>query len=148
VKQWRPLPFMEVAGGHFSAIDTRTSRAGDRVTRTITASGGWLAAVVLSLLSGGCLNMSTPPAQITGSPGSGIKYEEYTCAQLIDELGALSRREMQLSAAQEQRVKVSNVQALLIGIGQGDGTEASELADLRGEKDAVRKAMIVKRCGA
>ncbi len=31
-------------------------------------------------------------------------------------------------------------------IGQGDGIEASELANVRGEKEAVRRAMEIKNC--
>ena len=105
-------------------------------------------AVIASLLLSGCINMSTPTSQITGSPGPERKYEEYTCAALADELGALARREVQLAAAQERRVKSSNVQALILGVGQGDGVEATELAKVRGEKESVRKAMYAKQCGA
>lgn len=109
---------------------------------------GLPAAVIASLLLSGCINMSTSPSQITGSPGPGLNYEEYTCARLADELGALARREVPLAAAQERRVKASGVQALIIGVGQGDGAEASELAKVRGEKEAIRKAMYAKQCGA
>ena len=91
--------------------------------------------------------MSTPPVQITGSHGPARNYEEYTCSQLIDELGSIARRESPLVAAQERRVKMSNAQAVLIVIGQGDGAEATELANVRGERESVRNAMIAKRCG-
>jgi len=101
-------------------------------------------AVASSLLLAGCFNMPTPPSQITGSYTSGLKYEEYQCSRLAVELDSLARRENQLVLAQEQRVKSSNVQAFWLGYGQGDGIEASELANVRGEKEAVRKAMEVK----
>jgi hypothetical protein len=63
------------------------------------------------------------------------------------ELDSLARRENQLVAAQEQRVKSNNFQAFWLGYGQGDGIEASELANVRGEKESVRKAMEIKKCG-
>lgn len=103
--------------------------------------------MVIALCSlAGCMNMPTPPSQITGSYTSDIKYESYDCARLATELNSLARREDQLAVAQQQRVKTSQVQAFWWGYGQGDGVEASELANVRGEKEAVRKALDVKHC--
>ncbi|KAB2318316.1 hypothetical protein F8A86_14400 [Betaproteobacteria bacterium SCN1] len=106
-----------------------------------------MASAVITVSMSGCFNMPTPAAQITGSYTSGLKYEDYPCQRLAIELDSLARRENQLVVAQEQRVKSSNVQAFWLGYGQGDGIEASELANVRGEKEAVRKAMEVKQCG-
>ena len=63
------------------------------------------------------------------------------------EVDSLVRRENQLVTAQEQRYKTSQVQAFGIGYGQGDGVEASELANVKGEKEAVRTALAAKNCG-
>ena len=104
-----------------------------------------LGLVILTFLAG-CLNMPTPPAQITGSYTSGIRYEDLDCRRLAVELDSLTRRENQLVVAQEQRIKTSEVQAFWWGYGQGDSLEASELANVRGEKEAVRKAMEEKGC--
>jgi len=92
------------------------------------------------------MNMPTPPSQITGSYTSGLKYENFDCSRLSLEVDSLARRENQLVIAQEQRVKTSQVQAFWWGFGQGDGIEASELANVRGEKEAARHAMDVKSC--
>src|SRR5690606_16007890 len=54
--------------------------------------------------------------------------------------------EDQLVVAQTQRRKTSKVQAFWAGYGNGDGIEASELANVRGEKEAVRRAMDKKAC--
>jgi len=94
----------------------------------------------------GCMNMPTPTNQITGTYVSGLNYEEYDCQRLTVESDALARREAQLEAAQQQRVKTSQMQAFWWGFGQGDGMEASELSQVRGEKEAVNKAMAVKSC--
>ena len=102
--------------------------------------------VFFNLLLLSSCNMPTPAAQITGSYTSGIKYENYECDRLAVEINALARREDQLTIAQEGRRKSSLVQALLLGFGTGDGVEASELAIVKGEKEAVRKAMDVKGC--
>ncbi|UXY14765.1 hypothetical protein N8I74_15790 [Chitiniphilus purpureus] len=101
---------------------------------------------VWPLLLAGCMNMPTSPAQITGAQISSLKYETLDCRALAGELDSLSRRENQLVIAQEQRIKSSQTQALLVGYGQGDGIEASELANVRGEREAVLKARAIKRC--
>ena len=93
-----------------------------------------------------CFNMPTPTSQITGAYSSGIKYETVPCDRLKVELDSLNRRETQLTVAQEQRIKSSQTQAFWLGFGQGDGVEASELANVRGEKEAVTKAIALKHC--
>jgi len=104
-----------------------------------------LAMVLIAVLTG-CLNMPTQSSQITGSYTSGIRYQEFDCQKLSVELDSLSRRESQLTVAQDQRYKTSQTQACLWGFGAGDGIEASELANVRGEMEAVRRAMENKMC--
>jgi hypothetical protein len=111
--------------------------------RPTTVAAPFAAASLLA----GCMNMPTPSAQITGAYTSGLAYEQYPCERLAAETSSLARRENQLVIAQEQRVKTSNLQAFWYGYGQGDGIEASELANVRGEKEAVRTAMDAKGCG-
>ncbi len=103
------------------------------------------AAVVLPLLAG-CFNLATRSIEITGAYTSPLKYTQHSCDQLATEVGSLARRENSLVAAQEQRRKSGKVQAFWLGYGTGDGIEASELATVRGEKEAVRTAMEQKRC--
>lgn len=98
------------------------------------------------LMLAGCMNLATKPSEITGSYASDLKYENYQCSQLAAEVNSLARREDQLAIAQEQRRKTSKVQAFWAGYGHGDGIEASELANVRGEKEAVRRAMDKRGC--
>jgi len=100
-----------------------------------------------SLLFSSCsLNAPTPSSQIAASPTSELKYAEYPCSRLTADLESLARRELELIGAQERRIKSSEVQTTLLGIGQGDGAEATELAKVRGEKVAVLKVMRAKGC--
>lgn len=94
----------------------------------------------------GCINMPTPTSQIAGAYTSGIRYDALDCPRLTVESDSLYRREAQLAAAQEQRIKTSSMQAFWFGFGQGDGIEANELSSVRGEKEAVTKAMQLKSC--
>jgi hypothetical protein len=103
--------------------------------------------IAAAVLLSGCANMPTPPEQITGSNMSRLEYDHYDCSQLTLELSALERLENQLVIAQEQRIESSKVQARWLCYGQGDGIEASELADVRGEKKAVRQAIENRNCG-
>ena len=109
-----------------------------RRSNAIAAASLWLC---------GCVNMSTPPAQITAKPVDPAKYAGYSCTQLIDELGSIAKRERAYVEAQDRRVKASNVQAMVINVGQGDGSDAEGLAQVRGEREAVRNTMISKQCG-
>lgn len=102
------------------------------------------AALLISLSA--CMNMPTAPSQITGAYVSPVKFANYDCAQLSTELSSLSRRENILVSAQEQRIKTSETQAFWYGYGQGDGIEASELATVRGEREAVMTALSSKDC--
>lgn len=108
----------------------------------------YLSTALLTFFIGilGCANMPTPTSQITSSYTSDLKYMKYDCDRLAVELNALARRENQLVIAQEQRIKTSQIQAFWWGFGNGDGIEASELANVRGEKEAVRTAIARKGC--
>jgi hypothetical protein len=101
---------------------------------------------ILAMALVGCFNMPTPPSQITGSYTSGLNYKDLSCQELAAEQASFARRENQLTTAQDQRIKTSSVQALLMGFGQGDGIEASELATVRGEKEALRTELNSKGC--
>jgi hypothetical protein len=102
--------------------------------------------VTAPILLSGCVNMPTPTAQITGAYISPLRYENIDCNRLAAESESLARRENQLATAQEQRVKTSQMQAFWFGFGQGDGVEAAELANVRGEREAIRTAMRNKNC--
>lgn len=104
------------------------------------------AIVIMAITFTSCANMPTNPTQITGAYTSDIVYVHLKCDQLATEFNHLSRRESKLNLAQEQRIKTSNMQAFWLGYGTGDGIEASELSEVRGDIDAVRRVMENKHC--
>lgn len=103
-------------------------------------------ALGFSLLLSGCANIGTEPGQITGTYVSPLKYEKYTCSQLATESSSLARRLNLLTNAQASRVSSNQVQAFWLGYGNGDGIEAAELANVKGDAEAVRTAMENKNC--
>lgn len=102
--------------------------------------------LTVPFLTAACFNMPSDPAQISGAYISPLRYEELSCSKLDAELNSLSRREAKLIVAQKQRLDSSYGQAFWLGFGQGDGVEASELATVRGEKEAVMLALDRKGC--
>lgn len=70
-----------------------------------------IAVAAAALTLAGCLNMPTPPVQITGTRVSSLNYEQFDCSRLLVEQDALVRREGVLVAAQDQRVRTSQMQA-------------------------------------
>lgn len=104
--------------------------------------------MTLAVISSGCLNMPTPESQITGSYVSPLKYKKYSDDDLSAEINSLSRREAQLKVAQGQRVKTSTTKAFWYGFGDGDGIEASELANIRGSIEAARREVESRKKGA
>lgn len=61
-------------------------------------------------------------------------------------MATLREQEPQLVAAQKDRIKDNYVQAFLWMAGNGDGSEAADLARNRGAQDAVGKVMTEKGC--
>ena len=95
----------------------------------------------------GCYNAPTPPSKIEGAHISGLHYEKYDCESILDEIKFLEKREKELVIAQKERIKESEKQwGWTEGIGKGDGIVASELNNVRGEKEAARKVFENKGC--
>ena len=110
-----------------------------------TPKAAALSLIMCSLISG-CTDTPTPPSQITASHNSAGWYQNYDCNCLEMELDSLTKQEDELVVAQQQRIEASQQQKHWWGYGLPDGTEASELADVRGRKDAVRLQMKAKDC--
>jgi len=90
--------------------------------------------------------MTTSPSEISATYVPKSKYKNFSCDELSQELSSLGRRETQLVMAQKQRAKNSRMQAFLLGFGRGDGVEAVELANVKGEREAAHSALEKKAC--
>ncbi|MBN6741999.1 hypothetical protein JKG47_15940 [Acidithiobacillus sp. MC6.1] len=101
-----------------------------------------------TLLLAGCFNLATKPAEISAAYVPASQYTSYDCRQLSVELTNLARHKNDLIAAQESRRHSSKVQAFWLGFGNGNGVEAPELANVKGEILAVQKQNDLKGCPA
>jgi hypothetical protein len=109
-------------------------------------------AAIAALMVAGCASKSS---DITPAYVSPVMYQGYTCPQLAQEAQGVSTRAAQVAGAQDQ--KRSNDQlatgvaivvfwpaAFFVG---GDGPASAELAQLKGQMNAIEQASIQKKCG-
>lgn len=103
-------------------------------------------AVAAAAALGGC---AKSPESIAPSYVSEVSYQAWSCQQLSDETLRLSAA--YATAAQQQEKARTNdvVGVILIGLPvssmSGDNI-APEIGRLKGEQEAVRKAMVIKNC--
>ena len=111
-----------------------------------------LTTIVAAAALGGCASKSS---EISAAYVSPISYQSYTCQQLGMEAQAISAKAAELSGAQDQKrtndqiatgvaIVVFWPAAFLVG---GDGQVAAQLAQLKGQLNAVEQASIQKKCG-
>ncbi|MDP6707313.1 MAG: hypothetical protein QF893_13300 [Alphaproteobacteria bacterium] len=109
--------------------------------------------VAACFLAFGC---ASQPDDIQTSYVSPVQYENYDCQQIQAEMQRVSNRASNLRG--DLKKKADN-DAIQMGVGLvlfwptlfflegGDGAEASEYARLKGEKEALEKVSIQKKCG-
>jgi hypothetical protein len=100
----------------------------------------------------GCATRSGDIAAAYVSP---IQYQSYSCGQLREEAARVSSRAAIASGAQDQN---ATSDAVATGVAlvvfwpaafmlKGNSANAQEVAQLKGDMDAIEQANIKKRCG-
>lgn len=109
----------------------------------------------LAVASTFLLGCASNPDKIAASYVSPYKYKDYDCDQIMLEMDYISKSTVRLY--QSLRKTQQNDQAQM-GIGLllfwpalfmlegGDGPEAAQYADLKGEYEALRKASVKSKC--
>ena len=106
----------------------------------------------VALMLAGC---ATRSSEITAAYVSPIQYESYSCAQLREEAARVSTRAAIASGAHDQN---ATSDAVATGVAlvlfwpaafmvKGNSSNAQEVAQLKGDMDAVEQANIQKKCG-
>lgn len=113
-------------------------------------------AVVTIIALGSVAGCASHPSDIQQQYVSDNQYASYTCQQLSEEEGRISRRVSALHGSLEKKASNDSVQ---MGIGLilfwptlfllegGDGPEAQEYARMKGEHEALERVAIKKDCG-
>jgi len=111
-----------------------------------------LIAIGVSMGIAGC---ASQPEDIQTAYVSTLQYKNYDCDQLAEESGRVSSRASQLHGNLKETADDDAVQ---MGVGLillwptlfflegGDGVQAQEYARLKGERDAIEKTAIQKKC--
>lgn len=110
-----------------------------------------LTASLSGLLLAGC---ATSSGEIATSYSSPLLYQGYTCEQLAFEDQAVNSKATQLRGAIDHRATNDKI-AMGVGVVlfwpalffvKGDGTQAAEYAQLKGQHDAIDHAGMMKGC--
>jgi hypothetical protein len=109
-------------------------------------------AVLTALSLAGCASTAADVAPAYVSP---IQYQSFTCPQLTAEAQRVAAAAAAASGAQDsQHTKdaVATTAAVIIFwpaafFVQGDKNNAAQLAQLKGQMDAIQQASIAKNCG-
>ena len=109
-------------------------------------------AVLTALSLAGCASTAADVAPAYVSP---IQYQSFTCPQLTAEAQRVAAAAAAASGAQDsQHTKdaVATTAAVIIFwpaafFVQGDKNNAAQLAQLKGQMDAIQQASITKNCG-
>ena len=112
----------------------------------------FLAGIVLLLVSG-CAKESSKIAPAYVSP---LKYQEYSCTQLRDELTRIGSRLVEVTGAQDQAASsdTTNMTVSMILFWpalfflEGDTGREAELGRLKGDLDAIEQVAVQKNCNA
>lgn len=107
-----------------------------------------LAAVLLA----GCASSAD---NIAPSYVSSAAYQNYNCQQLTEEARRVSQHASRAAGVQDKKARndaIATGTALVLFwpaafFVSGDGANAAELANLRGQKEAIEEAAIQKDCG-
>ena len=110
-----------------------------------------LSLVILVILTG----CASQPEDISSQYVSTLQYKDYDCDQLAGEATRISRRANELHGSLEE---TANNDAAQMGVGLilfwptlfflegGDGAQAQEYGRLKGERDAIEKISVQKKC--
>ena len=102
------------------------------------------------------ISCASNPDSIDAAYVSPLKYAAYDCQQIGMELGYVGQRTNTLYANLRQKRSADNWQMgvglilfwpTLFALEGGDGADATEYAQLKGEFEALRQNSVEKRCG-
>ena len=100
----------------------------------------------------GCASKSSEIAPSYVSP---VGYQSYTCEQLGQEAQTVSRRAATASG-QQDKIRNDDTVKTTVGViifwplllfNKGDGQQAVELANLKGQMQAIQEESVKKNCG-
>ena len=116
---------------------------------------GLLGVAALTALGSALTGCATRSQDVVSAYVSPIQYESYSCAQLREEAARVSSRAAAASGMQDQNATndaIATGVALVVFwpaafLVHGNGANAQEVSQLKGDMDAIEQANIRKKCG-
>ncbi len=107
--------------------------------------------MVATLALAGCASSS---GNITASYVSPLQYQSYNCDQIAQEAQRVSAKVVELSGVQDQNATNDAVKTTLAVVifplialaNSGNGQNAAQLGELKGQFDGLQQASIQKNC--
>jgi outer membrane murein-binding lipoprotein Lpp len=105
-----------------------------------------------TLVIAGCASKSEDIKAMYVSP---VGYQNYSCDQLQQEAQGVSQR-ASVASGQQDRARKNDVVKTTVGavlfwpillFNEGDGAKANEVANLKGQMNAIQQASVQKQCG-
>lgn len=128
-------------------LDQRTIRARAKAMKKKTI--GCVFAVVTLM---GCASKSS---EIDATFVSPVGYQSYSCEQLQQEAQSVSRQAA-IASGQQDKIRKNDTVKTTVGVilfwpvllfNKGDGATAANLANLKGQMEAIQQASVQKNCG-
>lgn len=100
----------------------------------------------------GCASKSSDIAPSFVSP---VGYQNYTCEQLQQEAQGVSQSAA-IASGRQDKARSDDIAKTTVGVvlfwpvllfNEGDGRTAAELANLKGQMNAIQQASVQKQCG-
>ncbi len=100
----------------------------------------------------GCASKS---ADISATYVSPVGYQNYTCDQLQQEAQGVSQSAA-IASGRQDKARSNDIAKTTVGVvlfwpvllfNEGDGRTAAELANLKGQMNAIQQAAVQKNCG-
>lgn len=111
-----------------------------------------LAIIAASTILAACASKSADIAPAYISP---VGYQNFTCEQLQQEAQGVSQRAA-VASGQQDKARSNDIAKTAVGVvlfwpvilfNEGDGAKANEVANLKGQMNAIQQASVQKQCG-
>jgi hypothetical protein len=108
--------------------------------------------VAMAVILAGCASKS---AEISPNFVSPVLYQNYTCQQLGAEAQTVSQQAA-IATGQQDKIHDEDVAKTTVGVilfwpvllfNKGDGPAAANVANLKGQMQAIQQASVQKQCG-
>jgi hypothetical protein len=103
-------------------------------------------AILALILSGYVISCAPMAAEIEPAQISSVRYDDWSCAKIAKERAFVDEALPKISAQQDEASEKDALMVFLIGVPTSGGGIKSEVARLKGEQEALRRAHRDKEC--